>query len=293
MAELRQGTNRVTIVGILKEKNLKLINKDGKNGVAGDLVIQTGENQEHKIKIFAYDKKEDGTDNGLYKGFKTIYDEYVSLADDPNNATVVSIKNASFKANDFAMAGKLINNVEITANFIQRAKDGEEDKASFEVELFYTSIKEEVDKDGEETGRVEVKGYIVGFGGRLIPISFVTANKEVAEYIKNNFEKNKTGTLAGNIVSTIERKTIKKEGFGQAREEEFIKTVKEFAITGGDDQLDSDDEKAYKIEDIKKAVKERELLLEELKNKDSKKVSSSKSANKNKNDDKDLDSFPF
>lgn len=291
MSELRQGTNRVTIVGILKEKNLKLINKDGKNGVAGDLVITTGENQEHKIKIFAYDKKEDGTENGLYKGFKTIYDNYLSLADveDPSFATKVSIRNGSFKANDFSIGGKLISTVEIGANFIQTAKEDEEEKAIFEAEIFYTAIKEEVDKEGEETGRVEVKGYIVGYGGKLVPITFVSANKDIADYITSNFEKNRTGTLAGNIVSTIERKIVKKEGFGKAREEEFIKTVKEFVITGGDDQLDEDDEKSYKIEDMKKAVKERELMIEELKNKENKKESKTV---KSKNADID-DSFPF
>lgn len=287
--ELREGLNKVTLIGRLKEKNLKLISKDGKNGVAGDLVIETGENQEHKVKIFAYDKKENGEANALYKGFKTIYDEYVSMAEDEENATKIVIRNGSFKKNDFAIAGKVVSNVEISANFIQRAKEEEyEPKATFETEIFYTSIKEEVDKEEKETGRVEVKGYIVGYGGVIIPIEFVSANKEVAQYILNNFEKNKTGVIAGNIISTVERKKIVKEGFGKAREEEFIKTIKEFQITGGDNQLDEDDKNSYKIEDMKKAVNEREIMLEELKNKDTKKDNKATKKRTAENSD-----FPF
>lgn len=285
--ELRESKNRVNIIGTLKEKDLRTKKGDKGNMIFGTLVIETGENQEVKVKVFANEKKKDGGENTIYKGLKTVDNEFISMAEDPENATKVKINGAKFSSNDFFIGGKMVESVEISTNFINRlGSDEYEPKATFEVEIFYTGIKPETDKDDNETGRTVVSGYIVEYGSKLIPIKFVTT-KEAGDYIESNFEAKKTGVVAGDIISTVETKVEKKEGFGKVREEVFVKTKKEFLITGGDDQYDEDDKNSYDIKAIKEAVKERENYLESKKNEEA-----SKSKSKVEDEDDD-DEFPF
>jgi hypothetical protein len=285
--ELRQGLNKISLEGVLKEKDLEIkTSADGKKYIGGSVTIETGENQELKVRVFSFEKTKKGTDNKVYKGLVTVMDEYTSQAEDADNADKVRINGAEFRDNSFSIAGQLKEGVQISANFINRVKGEFKPKANFEVEIFYTKITPELDNEQEETGRMIIGGYIVGYGGNITPIEFVST-KEAGDYIESNFETKATGTLAGKIVSTVERKVEKKEGFGKARVEETVKFKKEYLVTGGDDQLDEDDPKAYKIEDIKKAIKERENYLESLRNKEKNTKESSK-ARKEADDD-----FPF
>ena len=283
--ELREALNEVFIEGILKEKTLELttINVQGKKAdvIRGELVISDKENSEHRVRVFSNKLTKEGKENSVYKGLKTVMDEYVSVAEalklgqTAEAADKVRITKGKIGLNEYYTPnGELRSFPIVTTNFVNRVKDGTYNpKAEFSLEMYFDNILPEI-KDNEETGRLIVKGIVPVYGGEVIPLTFIVADEDAVNYIQTNYEKGKTGKVWGELVNTVEITKIVEQGFGKAKEKIVTKIINELVITGGEeDQYNEDDERSYSTDLIKKAMAERDIKLDELlKNSDGKKT---------------------
>lgn len=274
--ELREALNEVFIEGILKEKTLELatIDVQGKKAdvIRGELVISDKENSEHRVRVFANKLTKEGKENSVYKGLKTVMDEYVSVAEalklgqTAEAADKVRITKGKIGLNEYYTPnGELRSFPIVTTNFVNRVKDGTYNpKAEFSLEIYFDNILPEI-KDNEETGRLIVKGIVPVYGGEVIPLTFIVADEDAVNYIQTNYEKGKTGKVWGELVNTVEITKIVEQGFGKAKEKIVTKIINELVITGGEeDQYNEDDERSYSTDLIKKAMAERDIKLDEL-----------------------------
>ncbi|MBW8279971.1 MULTISPECIES: hypothetical protein [Bacillus] len=263
---LREASNVVTIEGILAEvKHTEW--KSGK-GLNIELDIEVAPNEVHTVKGFSKYKKADGTDNAIAKGYQTIISEYKSIAEHGRDeADKVRITQGKIGLNEYYSQGILKAYPQLTTNFVNRLDANEEfnPRAEFDVELFVKNVTEEKVK-GEETGRVNLNGYIPLYGGKVIPFEFVVT-KEGSQYVENNYEKGSTVNVFGKIINFKEQKvTTKTAAFGEDKKEITINSKREYLITGGNDPYDEDSKNAFNADAIKKALTEREIYLDELKN---------------------------
>lgn len=262
---LREASNVVTIEGTLAEvKHTEW--KSGK-GLNIELDIEVAPNEVHTVKGFSKYKKDDGTDNAIAKGYQTIIKEYKSIAEHGREqADKVRITQGKIGLNEYYAQGIFKSYPQLTTNFVNRLDANEEFnlRAEFDVELFVKNVTEEKVK-GEETGRVNLNGYIPLYGGKVIPFEFVVT-KEGSQYVENNYEKGSTVNVFGKIINFKEQKvTTKTAAFGEDKKEITTNSKREYLITGGNDPYDEDSKNAFKADAIKKALTEREIYLDELK----------------------------
>lgn len=265
---LREAANQVVIEGTLLEIRHQEWNS-GK-GLSIELDIEVAENEVHTVHGMSQYKKKDGSDNGIAKGYQTVIDEYLSVAKHGREqADRVRITQGKIGVNEYyGQDGVLRTYPQITSNFFNRLKADDEfdPKAEFEVEVFVKSVVPEM-KGDDETGRVKLNAIIPVFGAKVIPFEFMVG-EEGADYVADNYEAGSTTTVFGKIVNFKEKKvTTQKAAFGQDKEKVTYNTVREYLITGGVDPYEEDDAKAYTVEQIQKAMVEREAYLEELKTK--------------------------
>ncbi len=288
---LREAENQVVIEGTLLEVRHTEW-KSGK-GLNIELDIETAENEVHTITGMSKYKKDDGSDNGIAKGYQTVIDEYKSVAaNGREEADKVRVTQGRIGLNEyFGQDEKLRSFPQLSTNFVNRVQAGEEfnPRAEFEVEVFVKNVKPETNKDAEETGRAEVEGFIPLYGGKVIPFTFkVTA--EGSEYVQDNYEPGQTVKFYGDIINYKEKiVTEEAVAFGKPKEKISYKTVREYVITGGGEPYDEDNVKAYDIELIKKALTERELFLQELKNRNNEPKKEEKKGGFNTKKDKPAD----
>ena len=70
MAEIKQTTNVVNVVGVLVKNGLECkVNSKGTNYIGGSLVLRTDDGSEHQIDYYANKLTKEGKESGLYKGF--------------------------------------------------------------------------------------------------------------------------------------------------------------------------------------------------------------------------------
>lgn len=270
---IREAENRVIIEGTLKENNLQLDVKNGKTKIMGELVIQTGSEKElHTIKMLAMELKADGSENGLFKSLKTVMEDYKSIASvGIEEADRVRITAGKLGLNEYydQSGTNLKTYQQVSTNFINRLAANEEmtPRAEFEVEIYISSISEEV-KGEENTGRLIIKSLIPIYGGRIIPFNFIVADEELIDAVQSSYEKGCTVKIFGDLLSTIEvTKSTVGTAIGKGREKIVKTAIKEFIFTSGELPYEEDNANRYDREVIKKAYAERELYLQELKKK--------------------------
>lgn len=275
MAEkkLNQGLNRVEIVGTLKEKNLEIKKKeDGSEYITGKLTIKSEETNEIEVSLFANKLTNEGKESSLFKGYKTILDEYVSsdeIATQELEGVVADRVqvDGEIGVNDYFGKDGLKSFSQVKGKFIKRVKPEIEDKSSFDVEMYIQSIKPEKNKEQVETGRFVVQGILPIYNEKVIPIEFVVTDEDgVADFVESNFEKGQTVNFWGKVVSAVTITSKKKKGFGKDNENINSSTKRELLITGGDEDAYEED-KAFDSALIKKALGERQIYLNELEQK--------------------------
>lgn len=291
---LREADNKVVIEGVLKENNLeKAKDEQGKSIIKGDIVVQIAENEEVTVKFYTNEITKTGKENPSYKSLSTVVENYTSVADclkasEPvTNATKVLVKGAKLRINDYYNEKKkdLSSYVEIGGSFVSTAKEEVyAPRAEFEMECFIANMKPEINKEDEETGRLIVNVIVPVYGGKVVPFTLL-AEGDIADFLNVNYEKNKTAFLMGDVKNTVTINKVEKGGgFGKKKVETFVNVKQELIITGGgtngDSSMYEDNpelvEKAFAVEDIKKAMAEREVMLE------TKKAGGSKPNNKTK-----------
>lgn len=267
MAEtnLRQANAKVYVVGVVSEKDLKVVTEEGKTKISGHITVKTSDVNFVKFNVNVNEKTNAGADNKCYAGIQTVMNEYKSIAEvGEEEATKVKVTGdiSPFTGKN----GEKI--VSYKSNFFNRLKADEEyePKAEFGIELFISSITPELTEDGEETGRTVVGGWMPTYNG-IEPIELV-ADKEVGQAIESGFEPGQTVEFYGEVINNrIETVTEIPVKIGKPRKKVKVEVKNDLVITGASEAYEEGvtPEIPYEEETIKAAIQERENKLAEAK----------------------------
>ncbi len=283
---MKTSKNKVVIEGVLKENKLeRKIDKNGKNFITGKLMVETEKDNVIPVSIYIYQLKNDGNINKLYGSIETVLDSYKSVADvGPERADRIKITSGEIAANEFYLAdGTFVSGTSFKTVFINRVDKAAKlnPRATFEVDIFIEGVKEEEDKEENFTGRISIAGLVVGYEGRLVPVSFIVPVGAGAKFAENNYERGQTVTLSGSIVNSAIVEKIEKEfdGFGDSIFEEKTHYTRELRVMRGSHAIDAGEEGAFEVSFIKQCKEKRNNALAEMKQKAEDKASQREESN--------------
>lgn len=177
-------------------------------------------------------------------------------------ASHVRCTGTSLQENNFvSRTGQLINTWQLRGSFINEVKAS--DVASFVTDIYIMDMHDEIDREGDTTGRLIIKGGIVQYEGRLDVVEFIVEAPDIVEYINRNWQENGTVTVKGRIRVTSQEEEVQSTGWGEDVPDTTTRFVRELIITTGDDEC-KDEEFAYDPADIKKAFIDRKARIEQL-----------------------------
>lgn len=276
---LRQADAKVEVVGIVSENTLEELVIDGKKLIKGQITIQTGDINFITFNVYVNQKKNDGTDNGTYPGIKTVMEEYQSIAKvGKDNATKVYVNdiNGQIRPRSYVgRDGQIHVGIQYQTMFFNRYEgslDDFEPHAWFELEMTVASIIPETynigEKQGEETGRVIVKGWMPTYNG-IEPMTLIApAEDGIAEAILEGYLPNQTVKFLGDIVNSRAEFTEEiPTKIGKPRTKKKTIYKNEMIITNASEPYGEESEaptpQPYDLGAISQAITDRELRLEE------------------------------
>jgi hypothetical protein len=285
MADLRweQGAlNEVFIEGILSENKLKEgKDAEGNPVIMGEYKIKTqneidGVTYPVEIPIRIYQSKitKNKKENPAYVSMQTLMNDGISLASggaDKACAIRLTDRSTSLQENFFMNKnnGQMVYGSQIRSSFASILGQSEiKGGAKFKAVVVIGDLTEETDREGVETGRLILKGILPQYGGRVDVVDFVAQNAKVINHIRNNWNKGDTVLIGGYINFTTSEQVSTTEGtFGEPITTSTPKTVRDLIITGGGENPYTEEEGAYKQEDIAEALRERQSRIEKAKEK--------------------------
>ena len=267
-----QATNKISIVGKLLDTTFNHgVTKTGAPYERANLTVrvtQTYNGQEEvseiPIGMFASQFTSKGTPNPAYKSLQDLKEMKTAQNVGFDAADTIRITNATLRENNFvSKSGQLINGWQVNASFVNKGSTA--DVASFVVDIFIMDMHDEVDRDGDPTGRLVIKGGLVQYGGKLDVLEFIVEGAEKVDYIQRNWEINQTVTAKGRIrVTSVEEKSSGREGsWGEDIPEVSTRMIRELVISTGSDE-GKEEEFSYDPTDIKKAFNVRKAEIEQL-----------------------------
>ena len=180
-----------------------------------------------------------------------------------DEATTIRLSSATIRENNYvARSGMVVNGWQINSSFVGTTANMK-DTASFVMDIFIMDMKPEEDRDGDTTGRLEIKGAVIQYGGTLDVLNFIVEQPEAVDFIQRNWNVNDTVTVKGRIRVTTEEEKPVMSSWGEDVPESNVKTVKELIITTGDD-CGKEEELAYDPNDIRKLFQARKARIEQM-----------------------------
>lgn len=265
-----QAGNKINLAGILMDVSFgegKLADsRVYKRATVTIRVTQTyggkTETSDIQVGMFATPTTSTGKPNPAWKSLVDLEQMKTAQNVGIDKASHVRLTGATLQENNFVSRnGNLINGWQIRGSFINEAKVS--DVASFVTDIFIMSMDEEVDREGETTGRLKIRGGIVQYGGKLDVVDFIVEAPDTVEYISRNWEVNGTVTVKGRIRVLSQEEEVQASGWGEDVPDTTTRFVRELIITTGDDEC-KEEEFAYDPVEIKKAFNERKAAIEQL-----------------------------
>lgn len=269
----KQSDNNVNIVGTLSELEVKEgTGRSGKDYVMVNAKIRVdqeinGEVVESEIPVqtLTMRLKKDGTENPMYARAVAYKEQFTSLAaaEDPNDASRLSITGSLEENSYYGQDGTLREGFKIRANFFNKAKKDEPDKATFAVTGVIGSIRDE-EKNGEITDRANVKMTLVGWNKRADVINMIAAGSAKA-HVESNWEVGDTVIAAGKINVSQKTEIVRTPmGFGEDIEKPVTISKREILITSGS-ATGLEEALSYDADDVKAILADRKARLEQEK----------------------------
>lgn len=263
-----KDNNKVNIVGLLSENNVEQRSKDGRNYVTGNIKIQVAPDNIATINVFAFEDTKKGTKNPAYTQIMNVCDKGVSLVacdGDITKATKIRAGSCRLEENMFASRfnSSIVSTPRITGSFFTLGAN-EEPKANFSCGIFIKNIKDEVNSEGEETGRLIVEGVIEQYN-RWDVMNFIAESKQAVDYIRGNWSTGDTVSISGKIIGKTITQKVSNEvenGFGEPEEEIRTYHRVEYIITSGGEP--KEDTFAYDKTKVKEGLADRERRKAEL-----------------------------
>ena len=188
--DLKQMLNRVTIQGTLMDNTIEnKVDKKGRKYLSGELEVMTDNDYIIPISVFAYELKNSGEKN-------TIYERLAKMIDYPSARTVgvqkapkIAVSNARIEDNSFYSErdNRIVSNWRIGGSFVRAAASDAINQNSFEVQGVISSIKEVIDKEGNNTDTYDLKLLNVGFGNRVNELTLRFDDPAAVKYINGNY----------------------------------------------------------------------------------------------------------
>ena len=220
------------------------------------------ETSDIQVGMFAVEYTSTGKQNPAWKSLLDLMQMKTAQSVGIDKASHVRLTGATLQENNFvSRSGQLINGWQIRGSFINEAKVS--DVASFVTDIFIMNMEDEVDREGDTTGRLKIKGGIVQYGGKLDVVDFIVEQPDTVEYISRNWEVNGTVTVKGRIRVLSQEEEVQASGWGEDVPETTTRFVRELIITTGDDEC-KEEEFAYDPVEIKKAFNERKAAIEQM-----------------------------
>lgn len=276
---LESKENRVKIEGVLSEIALDYttFKKNGSDVKAIGGVIKVRVTQpingvdtelEVPVHMFASELTNKGTSNPAYESIERIKKEYVSIAaSDYDTADRIRITSGQITMNEYYNQNDaLVSFPRIQASFVSKIKKEEcKPEATFSAIFAIGSKGYHTDAEGvEDTSRYEIRAALPQYGGKVDVVTFVGLNPKVIEHIANDWDTGDTVRANGRLnFSSHTETTVKEVDFGEPIETTRTVSVSELIITGGSSTpLEGDF--AFDPDEIAAAVKERQVRLDEL-----------------------------
>ena len=274
---LQEKTNAIEIVGYLSEVDLKEGSKNNKDYIAGTIKVKTEEEIngvmtpiEIPISVFSNRLTNAGNDNPAYESLKNVQEKMTSIAacGSEEGATRVRIAQGmgSLRENTFVspQTKTLVDSTRINGSFFNIANPNQDNTARFETVIFILNIKDEVDRNGDTTGRLIIQGAFPDYNGKLHVVPYVVGNKDAVQHISSFWNKGDTVKVYGKIAYTFKTESFKEEvGFGEPIERKRTISKKEFLITSGSPQ-GFDETEAFNAEDIKAGLIARKAAQDKM-----------------------------
>lgn len=271
---LRQADAKVAVVGIVSDKKLEMKTENGVRTIEGIITIKTSDTNFVQMRVRCADKKKDGTENKAFAGIMTVMNEYKSIADvgeDEADKVRTSGQINLFRSNN---NGNEI--VSYTSNFFNRIKPNQayEPKAEFEVEMYIKTLIPEMNKDGEETGRYKIVGWIPTYNG-IEPLDLFVP-EELADIVSNTYQPRQTARFYGEIIQNVTYETIERPMAFGVKKETKANFINELVVTGGSPAYDAETKEEcveggnqipYNPDTIQAAIDERDRRIKEEQNK--------------------------
>ena len=271
MAEIKQTTNVVNVVGVLVKNGLECkVNSKGADCIGGSLVLRTNDGSEHQIDYYANKLTKEGKESGLYKGLVTIMEQAVDLehADSPEQVDVIKIGGGEFSVNDFKSPkdGTVATALKISAKFANRLNSQEKEVtpkiATFEIAGVVHKLDQEMIK-AEPTGNGLVLLNVIGYQGKIIPVKLIVKSDMVDAFGTAGFYEGGGAKFNGKLINTTStEEIIEKQTFGEDLVKTVTRTKKLNEIAGGSTL----DDIAITPEEYEACLSKRRLHLEEVSN---------------------------
>lgn len=279
---MRQAENRVRIEGIVSEIDINetSFTKNGqiKEAIGGKIVIRVKQKISDKERLleipvhcFATKTTNKGTPNPAYESISKVVKEYTSIAACGNEeeADCIRITSGDIRMNEYySQNGNFVSFPRINCSFFQKVrKDELEPEATFNVQFVVTNKTEEVDSNGDPTGRYIITGALPQYGNAIDVVKFYCESEGVINAVSTYWEIGDTVQAHGKLNFSSKTETITEQSdFGESVSRQRTISVSEPIITGGT-QEPLGDELAYSNEEIREGLARRKAKLEELKNK--------------------------
>ena len=246
---LKQAKSKVVIEGILSSKEFETgKDKNGNDFVKGKLNIKVDDTNTISVKTFVSKLTTKGEENKAWAGIQTVMNEYKSIAEvGEENADRVHVNGQFNTYRD--QSGKDIATYQ--SNFFTRINRPLDPKREFSTEVFVKKVGPEVNSDGEETGRLKIKGISPNYRG--IDILDIIVPEDLAADVENVIEVGGTAEIWGDIVNARVEKKIP-VAIGKPKVETSF--VNELVLTGMTEMYA--EENAYDADAIKLAIQEYE-----------------------------------
>ena len=282
---LRQAQNKVEIWGYAQESTLQEKEFNDKvtgqpyKAISGDVTIKTGEDETHVISYFAKELTKDGAVSKNFKSLQTAMSEMITVADVAQGLSVgepsILTCQGELTLNEFkTQGGELVSNIRINGKFAPSRFKGEistfEPKAKFDIEgIVYKTTKPELDKEGEETGRLTIDIYVPNYKGAIVPLTFVTdpsLSQTNKDYIEENFVKGASINIYGDMINKSKKtERVIEAGFGEPKVETTYERTRDFVAIGGKlYEVGVHDKQVFDVSLLKEAISNRERFLASL-----------------------------
>lgn len=230
---MQESFNKVTLVGKVSEITYrKDVNRNKDNYVAGEIKIETGEDNIIPVSFYQNELTKDGKPNGIYASLMTVIDEFKTIAKDGREAAdTVSVTTGKLEENSFyGKDGNLIRQYRISSPFFNR-KSGAEPANEFVVEGIVVNTSDEI-KNDVPTGRLFVDLLVIGYGDRGNILRLVVEGEKGVDYIKSSVSERDEVKFAGQVLHSEINEQVKEEvAFGEPIIRITTRTEKKLLIT--------------------------------------------------------------